>query len=179
MKKENAKWVGTAQDCPTSYEALIESLPQELIEPVTFNGGCFLRKHLKVEGLGALRRIYFLSVGRILSRDDSRLDYAQAEESYTVCGEDEDGIKVFTEALEGEDEVVKPRRVNQRKILAVDWKQEIPEGWKVESSLTFILGEYTGGEVKKLGEMTEGKMDGIYKSLQTEMTNFILEDWRV
>lgn len=74
-------------------------------------------------------------------------------------------------------------------ILVADWEEELQEEGTSptpetilslpESVLIFIVGEYSDGHRIKLGEMTQGKIDGqIYRRLQREMTEILLNpDW--
>lgn len=78
-------------------------------------------------------------------------------------------------------------------ILVADWEEELQEEGGEEgisptpetilslpeSVLIFIVGEYSDGHRIKLGEMTQGKIDGqIYRRLQREMTEILLNpDW--
>ena len=141
-------------------DALLYAKPEPINYPLFFNGGSFLQKVLRKDGI-PLKKILFISAG--LSMQESLNKVVIQEEEFFIEGEDEDGLKVIS---------YKGDRVNQRSLQFVDWRQS-PE--PIHASLSILIGVYADGEKRKLSEITNGYMlGGFYKILQRAIFDRIL-----
>lgn len=167
-----------------------------------FQGENLLLKHLhkcpqgtSQESCPILETLTFFRVG--LTSPSQSLDYEPSwKASYRYVerfllkiqsGEDGKAPVLQVEHLSPEGEPQGDTQ-NGYSILVADWEDELQEDGVPatetllslpESVLIFIVGEYSDGHRIKLGEMTQGRIDGqIYRRLQREMTEILLNpDW--
>ena len=141
-------------------DALHFAKPEPINYPLFFNGGSFLQRVLKKDGI-PLEKILFISAG--LSMQEPLNKVVIQEEEFFIKGEDEDGLNVIS---------YKGDRVNQRSLPFVDWRQS-PE--PIHASLSILIGVYADGEKRKLSEITNGYiLGGFYKILQRAIFDRIL-----
>ena len=141
-------------------DALLCAKPEPIDYPLFFNGGSFLQRVIKKDGI-PLRSIIFISAG--LSLQDPLNKIVIQENDFKILGESEDGIKIYNPREE---------RINQRSLPFVDWRTTKEP---IHASLSILIGIYADGEKKKLSEITNGYMlGGFYKVLQNAILERIL-----
>lgn len=141
-------------------DALLFAKPMQIDYPLFFNGGSFLQRVLKKDGI-PLIKILFISAG--LSLQEPLNKVAIQEEDFEVKEGDEEGLRIFS---------YKGNRVNQRSLPFVDWRTTKEP---IHASLSILIGIYEDGEKKKLSEITNGYMlGGYYKILQNTIFERIL-----
>lgn len=145
-----------------------DSQKENITSPLTFCGGAFLKRNLIRDG-NPLTSLIFISAGITLFSEREELipssEIKIEENFYEIWGEDSEGLKIFDE---------NDKRVSSRAIPVVDWR-----GKNIIASVTLILGEYGSEKIHKIGELTQGDVNGNrYKAAQKALLEYILEDWR-
>lgn len=141
---------------------------ENITSPLTFCGGAFLKRNLIRNG-NPLTSLIFISAGITLFSEGEELipssEIKIEENFYEIWGEDSEGLKIFDE---------NNKRVSSRAIPVVDWREK-----NIIASVTLILGEYGSEKIHKIGELTQGDVNGNrYKAAQKALLEYILEDWR-
>lgn len=141
---------------------------ENINSPLTFCGGAFLKRNLIRNG-NPLTSLIFISAGITLFSEGEELipsaEIKIEENFYEIWGEDSEGLKIFDE---------NDKRVSSRAIPVVDWREK-----NIIASVTLILGEYGSEKIHKIGELTQGDVNGNrYKAAQKALLEYILEDWR-
>lgn len=141
---------------------------ENITSPLTFCGGAFLKRNLIRNG-NPLTSLIFISAGITLFSEGEELipssEIKIEENFYEIWGEDSEGLKIFDE---------NDKRVSSRAIPVVDWREK-----NIIASVTLILGEYGSEKIHKIGELTQGDVNGNrYKAAQKALLEYILEDWR-
>lgn len=141
---------------------------ENITSPLTFCGGAFLKRNLIRDG-NPLTSLIFISAGISLFSEGEALipssEIKIEENFYEIWGEDSEGLKIFDE---------NDKRVSSRAIPVVDWRKK-----NIIASVTLILGEYGSEKIHKIGELTQGDVNGNrYKAAQKALLEYILEDWR-
>lgn len=141
---------------------------ENITSPLTFCGGAFLKRNLIRNG-NPLTSLIFISAGITLFSEGEELipsaEIKIEENFYEIWGEDFEGLKIFDE---------NDKRVSSRAIPVVDWREK-----NIIASVTLILGEYGSEKIHKIGELTQGDVNGNrYKAAQKALLEYILEDWR-
>lgn len=145
-----------------------DSSGENITSPLTFCGGAFLKRNLIRDG-NPLTSLIFISAGITLFSEGEELipssEIKIEENFYEIWGEDSEGLKIFDE---------NDKRVSSRAIPVVDWRKK-----NIVASVTLILGEYGSEKIHKIGELTQGDVNGNrYKAAQKALLEYILEDWR-
>lgn len=145
-----------------------DSSGENITSPLTFCGGAFLKRNLIRDG-NSLTSLIFISAGISLFSEGEELiassEIKIEENFYEIWGEDSEGLKIFDE---------NDKRVSSRAIPVVDWRKK-----NIIASVTLILGEYGSEKIHKIGELTQGDVNGNrYKAAQKALLEYILEDWR-
>lgn len=145
-----------------------DSSGETITSPLTFCGGAFLKRNLIRNG-NPLTSLIFISAGISLFSEGEELIHSSEikieENFYEIWGEDSEGLKIFDE---------NDKRVSSRAIPVIDWR-----GKNIIASVTLILGEYGSEKIHKIGELTQGDVNGNrYKAAQKALLEYILEDWR-
>lgn len=141
---------------------------ENITSPLTFCGGAFLKRNLIRNG-NPLTSLIFISAGITLFSEGEELipssEIKIEENFYEIWGEDSEGLKIFDE---------NDKRISSRAIPVVDWREK-----NIIASVTLILGEYGSEKIHKIGELTQGDVNGNrYKAAQKALLEYILEDWR-
>lgn len=145
-----------------------DSSGESITAPLTFCGGAFLKRNRIRDG-NPLTSLIFISAGISLFSEGEELiassEIKIEENFYEIWGEDSEGLKIFDE---------NDKRVSSRAIPVVDWRKK-----NIIASVTLILGEYGSEKIHKIGELTQGDVNGNrYKAAQKALLEYILEDWR-
>ncbi len=141
---------------------------ENITSPLTFCGGAFLKRNLIRNG-NPLTSLIFISAGISLFSEGEELipssEIKIEENFYEIWGEDSEGLKIFDE---------NDKRISSRALPVVDWRKK-----NIIASVTLILGEYGSEKIHKIGELTQGDVNGNrYKAAQKALLEYILKDWR-
>jgi hypothetical protein len=169
-KKEKGKKKGKEMKQTEEKETNLskDGAGENITSPLTFCGGAFLKRNLIRNG-NPLTSLIFISAGISLFSEGEELipssEIKIEENFYEIWGEDSEGLKIFDE---------NDKRISSRALPVVDWRKK-----NIIASVTLILGEYGSEKIHKIGELTQGDVNGNrYKAAQKALLEYILKDWR-